>query len=203
VETINLIIAVSGVLVALIAIFAPFIFNTIHKDLKNNTNYKQQCIAELEGTYVRAFRTFYQQKLEAGLVWLNDIFGSPFSSKALTINTGLAIVYAILLFMFSWALGGSGNIGAIQVLPEVASVITRLWAFSFLIALFLIFIFHKKIDSFFKKLLARISSKTSGTWIYRIFVALIIISISIYFRHPSYSPQSSLHFLFGRIWTHL
>ena len=63
---------------------------------------------------VLGLRSLYREKLEAALNRLDERLGTPLSAKAFSFHLTLALVYAIALFAVSWAMGGSGKIGAIE-----------------------------------------------------------------------------------------
>jgi hypothetical protein len=172
-----------NILIAIIAIILGFVINIIYKELKSKTEYRTKCIEILEEKRLIGFTKNYRKYLEAGLDKLDDILGAPFSAQALTINTSLAIFYAISLFMLSWAFGGSGKLASIVILPETFSIIQRIFTLLFFIVIFLIFIFYEKIDSGIEKFLSKIFPQRLSSWVYCFLAAIIISAIVFYLKN--------------------
>jgi hypothetical protein len=168
----------------LIAIFG-LIFHRISKLMDDDPKSRTIYIDKLKQRKLK-FRKIYKNSLQKVLDKLDTWMGEPFSAKALNINTGLAVFYAIFLFIISWAGGGSGNIGTIPVLPESFSILQRFGFLLVLISSMFALLYHKKIDSwaktFIRKKLVRKKSKKAVT--FRISPVLILtlgLTISVLF----------------------
>jgi hypothetical protein len=128
--------------------------------------------------------TVYKNYLRVGLGRLQDWLGPPFGAKALMFNTGLAVLYSMLLFSFSWVLGGSGRIGALRILPETLDVPMRFAAALSLGLSYVAILKHEKIDAWFEERIERILPRPKPSLIYRLLAIAIMAVAALILKWP-------------------
>jgi len=166
-------------------------FYTLLKEEKQT----KQLIARLEKFQLLPF---YRSRLQSLLDRLdNYLTPLSWSWKFVRVNLSfhytLAIIYLFVVFFLVWFLGGSGDIGALPILPTEESLLKRTYILISLIAI--AFIFRIKSFKSFKKLDERFKTKFQSLlpqrlkpyalWIEK---ALVMIIIFIFF----YANMSSL-----------
>lgn len=181
------ILSISGV--SLVGIYGLFLYFT-EKD-----PYRKDFIERLRASRP-SFGTYYQTYLQKGLEKLKEWLDTPFSSKALSINTLFATLYAISFFAVSWIIGSSGKIGTISILSESLSTIERISIVLLIVLLFVLAIYvickdkyvnygeiELKISSVLAFLVSRLTCIVliiSVALVSKFYILLILLPISLF-----------------------
>lgn len=169
-ETTLKILSISGI--SFLGIYNLFLYFT------GKDPYRKDFVKRLRASQP-SFSTYYQTYLQKGLEKLQEWLGAPFSTKALFMNTFLAILYAISFFAASWVTGSSGKIGTISILSESLSTIERSLIILLLLVVACVLSKHIKIDSAVEKLLSLKISSNLAPLGYRLTVFVLIICIAL------------------------
>jgi len=129
---------VSQVLIAFIALLFA-IDSYVKRHLSEDDREFRVSIAYL--IRKNAFRARYKSLLNWALNISDNLYGKPFSPKALNVSTIIAIFYSYLLISLAWILSGNNYIGNIEVFVPVETFFNRLLyvtkIFIFLLGIFL------------------------------------------------------------------
>lgn len=168
---------------ALIGYFS-WAYSYFKDELKDDPSYRAETAKALTR---HAWLASYQRWLINALDWLDRWMGRPASLRALGVCVTVAMVYAVVFFVGSWALGGPGTVGNTLLLPKLAWWQQALWGvatIASLVGIGLIAFRHQRIDRAPReRLAARLRAhfgaraERTAAWIYRLAGAIAAASI--------------------------
>jgi len=126
------------------------------------------------------FQELYKKYLSSALDWLDERIGESLTWKAFSFHVGMALIYAIGLFAVSWAMGGSGSIGELEVFSNHIPVWQRLGLLALLGVSFLGVFKHQAVDHFIEAALTKKLPEKYARWAYRSFIAILMIVFAVW-----------------------
>ena len=117
-----------GVVVGIIALYYSRSDNIVNKinywqtQIHEDVELRREVAAKLRNSTLGGI---YRDSLQKALDWLDRVFGRPNSLRALGVCILVALVYSYFMFVLGWTLGGSGEIGGIELLPKGLRLVKR------------------------------------------------------------------------------